>query len=262
MATSSRFIQLSSSVLMEYIYADQSEINQPSNPYRISTTQSPIRKTKNDYNNQAQILNSDAAEQVFENLPKGTGNVRNRSFAIIEPYRAALLDIDKTIYYNDYDPKLTPSSQLPIIFDTPKAPVYDTIKLHLVQGFNFENTDGLTLTFKISDKTDKKIVICNLVYNKSDLWETMNPAPFFFGGKVYNSYLEVRILSTYNLIYDYWLGVLTGDTVVERITNQVGIKKEQLISAYFSFVSAKTCLFAVHCSQYLTSAVLLVITRL
>ena len=32
----------------------------------------------------------------------------------------------------------------------------------------------------------------------------------------------------YNLIYDYWLGVLTGDTVVERITDFDGVKREQL----------------------------------
>jgi hypothetical protein len=240
MPTSSKYIQLSSSVLMEYIYADQTQINVSGNEFRISTNTAPIWKMNNAHNNQPQIMNADSSEVIQDGLPIGTGNVRNRSFAIIEPYKTALLDIDKIVFYNDYDPKLTPSGSLPITFTSPQAPVYDTIRLHLVQGFNFEGNESLLLSVKAKRKDGSTFILGNLVYNKQDVWETLNPNSFFFGGRVYASYLEIRVLALYNLIYDYWLGTLTGDTVVERITDFNGVMRDQMISVFFSFANKKT----------------------
>lgn len=240
MATSSKYIQLSSSVLMEYVYADQEQINEPGNQFRISTLTAPLWKMSNTHSKQDQILNSDSSELIKDNLPVGTANVRNRSFAAILPYKGALLDTNKLIFYNDYDPKLTPSANLPITFTDPQAPVYDTVKLHLVQGFNFEDNAGLMLSLKIKKKSGDTMVIANLSYNKDDSFEIINPSPFFFGGKVYDSYIEVRVLSLYNLIYDYWLGILTGDTVVERITDFDGVMRNQMIEVFFGWVKEVT----------------------
>jgi len=236
MATSSKYVQLSSSVLMEYIYADNSQVNVSGNPFRISTSVAPIWKMSNTHTNVDQIMNADSAESIVNGSPIGTGNVRNRGFAQIESFKTALLDIDKVVPYNDYDSALTPTSSLPIAFTNAQSPVYDTIRLHLVQGFNFEQNEGLTLTAKIRKKSGKDLVLTNFVYNRSDTFETLNPSPFFFGGRVYDSYVEVRVLSTYWLSYDYWLGTLTGDTVVERITDFDGVLKDQQIQIYFSWV--------------------------
>jgi hypothetical protein len=240
MATSSKYVQLSSSVLMEYIYADNSQVNVSGNPYRISTSTAPIWKMSNAHTNIDQILNSDSSENIVNGSPIGTGNVRNRSFAQIESYKTALLDIDKIIPYNDYDSALTPTSSLPITFTNAQSPVYDTIRLHLVQGFNFEQNEGLTLSVKIRKKNGKEILLSNFVYNRSDTFETLNPSPFFFGGRVYDTYVEIRVLSTYWLSYDYWLGTLTGDTVVERITNFDGVERDQQIQVFFSWVRGYT----------------------
>ena len=64
MATSSKYIQLSSSVLMEYVYADNSQVNVSGNPFRISTTTAPIWKMSNTHTNIDQILNSDSSEII------------------------------------------------------------------------------------------------------------------------------------------------------------------------------------------------------
>jgi hypothetical protein len=236
MPTSSKYIQLSSSVLMEYVYADQSAINDPGNPYRLSTTSVPIWLMQNDHTKVPQVMNADSEEFIQNGIAEGTGNVRNRTFAKIKEYEGALLDIDKILIYNDYDPLLTNTTALPLTFVNPQAPVYDTIKLHLVQGFNFENNDGLILSIDILRKDNKLINLLSWVYNKSDTWETLNPSPFFFGGRVYDSYIEVRVLSLYNLIYDYWLNTLTNDSVVLKISNDLGVAKEQSIQVKFSWV--------------------------
>lgn len=240
MATSSKYIQVSSSVLMEYIYSDQDVINDPGNEFRISTTTAPILKMSNGHSNEDQILNADSSEIIQDGLPIGTSNVRNRAFAAILPYKGASLDINKLVFYNDYDPLLTSTPNLPIVFTNPQAPVYDTIRLHLIQGFNFEDNFGLVLSVKCKKKDDTNLVLANYSYNKEDSsFEVINPNPFFFGGKVYSSYVELRVLSLYNLIYDYWLGVLSGDTVVERITNFNGVMRNQLLSVYFAFVESR-----------------------
>lgn len=240
MATTSKFIQLTSSVLLEYIYADQSAINTPGNPFRLNTTTNPIWLMANAHDNQNIILNADSNEVIQQGLPIGTGNVRNRAYAKIDAYKSALLDIDKVIPYNDYDNKLTPTANLPINFTNPQAPVYDTVRLHLVQGFNFESYEGLIFNLKAKKKDGSLFNLLNFVFNKIDNFETLNPNSFFFGGRVYDSYLEVRVLSLYNLIYDYWLGTLTGDTVVEKITNGNGVLRDQQIQASFSWIRERT----------------------
>jgi hypothetical protein len=244
MATSSKFIGISSSVLLEYIYADQSEINTLGNPYRLSTTTNPIWKMRNAHDGQDIILNSDANELIQIGLPLGTGNVRNRSYAYVDQYRSALLDIDKNIFYNDYDTNLTPTAGLPIVFNTSQSPVYDTVKLHLVQGFNYEQYQGLIFNLKAAKKDGKLFNLANFVFNRNDTYETLNPNSFFFGGRIYDSYLEFKVLSLHNLILDYWIGNLTGDTVVERITEaangkQIGIKKDQSIQATFAWINER-----------------------
>ena len=244
MATSSKFIGISSSVLLEYIYADQSEINTLGNPYRLSTSTNPIWKMRNAHDGQDIILNSDANELIRLGLPLGTGNVRNRAYAYVDPYRSALLDIDKVIFYNDYDDNLTPTANLPIVFTTPQSPVYDTVRLHLVQGFNYEQYQGLIFNLKAAKKNGKLFNLANFVFNRNDTYETLNPNSFFFGGRIYDSYLEFKVLSLHNLIIDYWIGNLTGDTVVERITqepngNIIGIKREQSIQATFAWINER-----------------------
>lgn len=223
-------------MLLEYVYADRGAVNTPGNEFRISTTNAPLWRTRNGHTGEPQLLNADSAWQIQDGSPLGTGNVRNRSFAYVNPHRGGLLDIDKVTFYNDYDPELTATGSLPITFLNEKAPVYDTIKLHLVQGFNFEDNRGLALTIKCKDIDGNNIVLCNLSYQRDDLWETLNPSSFFFAGRVYDSYLEVRVLSLYDLINEYWLGPLDGDTTVERITNGVGLLRQQGIQVSFSWV--------------------------
>jgi uncharacterized coiled-coil protein SlyX len=241
MATNSKYIQLTSSVLMEYIYADQAEINNPGNTFRISTLTNPIWLCEDLHNKKDIVLNADSSEFIQQGLPNGTGNVRNRSYAFVDNYKSALLDIDKVVFYNDYDPKLTPTASLPIPFTNPSgyAPVYDTIRLHLVQGFNFETYEGLILNVQALRKDNTAFNLLNWVFNREDTWEILNPNSFFFAGRVYDSYIEVRVLSLYNLIYDYWLGTLTGDTVAERVTRQIGIKRDQQIQVNFSWIREK-----------------------
>jgi hypothetical protein len=240
MATSSKFVLLNDAVLMEYIYADQDQINVPGNEFRIPTTTAPLWKTQNLHTGESQILNDDAASIIQDGLPVGTANVRNHSFAQVSNSKIAELDINRIVFYNDYDPDLTPSNLLPISFNTGKSPVYDTVRLHLVQGFNFQGNSGFAVSIKAKKLDGKNLILSNILYNKEDSWETLNPSSFLFGGRVYDSYVEFRVLALYNLIFDYWYTTLNGDSVAEKITDQSGLSQSQNIQIDFRWLSNPT----------------------
>jgi len=235
MATTSKFIQLSSSVLLEYIYADLSQITTPGNPYNKNTADAPLFLLENNYVKNLQVWNSDAKELDLQ-------NVRNRSFVYLDAYKIALTDINRIQFFNDYKPagvsKMTSSDNLPIIFPSIQPAIYDTIKLHLIQGFNFENHKGLTLSCKIQDKFNKDIILNNTVFNDTDNWYNILPKPFFFGGKIYDRYIETKILSSYKLIYDFWVDSYNADSVVSQITNGIGVKRNQLIQLKFGWINS------------------------
>ena len=240
MATSSKFVLLNDAVLMEYIYADQDQINVPGNEFRIPTTTAPLWKTQNLHTGEYQILNDDASGIIQDGLPVGTANIRNHSYAQISKSKVAELDINRIVFYNDYDPDLTPSNLLPISFNTGKSPVYDTVRFHLVQGFNFQGNSAFGASIKAKKRDGKNLILANLLYSKSDAWETLNPSSFLFGGRVYDSYVEVRVLSLYNLIYDYWYTTLNGDSVAEKISDGSGFIQSQNIQIEFRWLNTPT----------------------
>jgi hypothetical protein len=239
MAISSRYVQLSQTVLLEYIYSDQEEINVAGNQWRIDTNDTPIWILKNEYTGQNQILNADSAKEIENGVAKNTGNVRDRSFAVIGSHKGALLDTNRTTFYNDYDPKLTKTVDLPLIIDN-KSPIYDRVRVHMVQGFDFEGNVGLVLSLKFKDNKNTDIVLSNFALLKDGETPVANPSAFFFGGRVYNTYVEFKILSLYNLIEDYWLRKGSPGFFVERLVGENGIKRNQFIQLYFSFIKEKT----------------------
>ena len=170
MATSSKFVLLNDAVLMEYIYADQDQINVPGNEFRIPTTTAALWKTQNLHTGEYQILNDDASGTIQDGLPVGTANIRNHSYAQTSKSKIAELDINRIVFYNDYDPDLTPSNLLPISFNTAKSPVYDTIRFHLVQGFNFQGNEAFAASIKAKKRDGKNLILSNLLYSKSDSW--------------------------------------------------------------------------------------------
>lgn len=240
MATSSKFVLLNDAVLMEYIYADQDQINVPGNEFRIPTTTAPLWKTQNLHTGESQILNDDASGIIQDGLPIGTANIRNHSYAQISNSKIAELDINRIVFYNDYDSDLTQSASLPISFNTGKSPVYDTIRFHLVQGFNFQGNEAFAASVKAKKRDGKNLILSNTLYSKSDAWETLNPSSFIFGGRVYDSYVEVRVLSLYNLIYDYWYTTLDGDSVAEKISDGSGFIQSQNIQIEFRWLNNPT----------------------
>ena len=128
-----RFIRLTSYLLLEYKYTS---LPKPEFYYVNSGTPTVgFEKIINGYfNNTVQILNRPS--DIFI-----TNNVRDLSVVQVEKNRFITLDNNKLIPYLNTDPKLTPISNLSIIFPSNIGVYYDTIKLHIISGYNFDNFD-------------------------------------------------------------------------------------------------------------------------
>ena len=233
MATSSTYIQLSASVLLEYEYRDQGAT---ANQYNVNTI-APWYLMNNEHDDSIAIFNS--------NDTQVTGNLITKMGTIIDPTLAqyGYLERDLINTLNDYDPLLTNTANLPVGFTATQMVSYDVVRLHLVQGFNFQNKKGFQFNLSYENENDKKVQYLNLAYQDSDNYAQINPDPFIFGGKFYASYIEVKVPNLYNLVDEYWsaifAGTSTNDLPSYKLSGNAGPKRDSKIQSSFSWIESE-----------------------
>jgi len=213
----STFLNLSTSnILVEYIYYD------PTSPDTISTNDAGFYLMEDGHNNEKYVMNADGAESY-------TGNTRDRSVANIDNRNInyALLTTNKLgAAYNDYDPKLTDTASLPLSWTSPEGVIYDTVRVHFIQGFSFNDTfDGVSLRIGSVDKNGVKVNLLNGVYSFQDNWIILNGRPFLYGGRQYATYVEFKVPALRYLKNSYkteFQGLSNSDILAYKITNGVG----------------------------------------
>ena len=235
MAASSTYIQLSSSVLLEYEYR-----NQGGTANEFTTDVAPWLLMNNGHDSSIAIFNDD--QQTNR-----TGNVRTRMGTPTDVTTAqyGYLQLDQLTTLNDYDPQLTDTVDLPVGFTATQVVSYDVVRLHLVQGFNFENYEGFQFRLGFDNNNGNRVRHLNLAYQKSDNYAQINPEPFIFGGKYYASYIEIKVPALYNLQDEYWSAVFNGNPVNDlpsyKLSGNSGPERNGLINADFAWiVSEKT----------------------
>jgi hypothetical protein len=230
MATNSTYVQLSNQVLLEYQYR-----NQGSTANEFTTTQAPWYLMENNHDKTVSIFNDD-------NSVNETGNVRTRMGVLIDSTTSkyGYLKLDQITALNDYDPALTDSVNLPVSFSTVQNVAYDVIRLHLVQGFNYENMEGFLFRMGFKNQSDVTIYHTNLAYRKADSYGQINPEPFILGGKYYASFIEIKVPALYNLIEEFrnasYSGSPTADLPSSKLTNGVGPQYSSLINVDFGWI--------------------------
>jgi len=231
-ATNSSFIQLSASVLLEYEYRDQS-VGATANEY--TTIVAPWYLMENAHDNSIAIFNNDNSTAL-------TGNVRTRMGTPTDVTLAqyGYLQLSNSTLLNDYDPALTSSVSLPVGFTATQVVSYDVVRLHLVQGFNYENNDGFQFRLAFDANDGKKVRYLNIAYRRANDYAQINPEPFIFAGKYYASYIEVKVPALYNLIDEYNIalnaGQPTDDLPAVKLSGGSGPDPRGLINADFTWI--------------------------
>lgn len=191
MASTSKYIQLDPQVLVEYQYTD------PVNAEIISAADTGARVLllENTYTKSNMLFNEDNPLTL-------TGNYRRLSAIPIDIDRNkyAYLTTSSVLNYLDYD-NILPSQ---IIEDGTQIK-YDTIKIHMVSGFSFEDLgDGFIFEVLLRDRSGTKHNLASIVYRKSDNYEISNPSPFISNERLFSKYIEIKVPSSY-WITDSWV---------------------------------------------------------
>jgi hypothetical protein len=186
---SSKFIQISDQMLVEYIYTDQA------NPAVFNTSQYGVELMKDEHTDGMYYFNS-------ENVASTMGNYRDISAAAITENRTqyAFLNNDVGVPYNDFDPKLTDTVDLPQTFSPNIDITYDTVRVHFISGFNFEGQyDGIIFDIEATRRDNKQINMASINFLRSDT-PVFSADPLLLADKLYASYIEWRVPSLYSMI--------------------------------------------------------------
>ena len=199
----SYFSQISSDLLVEYIYTD------------VST---PESHKVSDYRVEV-LKNSSTKINYFLNNPNNisdTQNVRDNSVGLLTSNSFVLLNRNIALQYIDFDNNFTPSSNLEPSLHPDYEIKYDTIKIHISNIFSTPN--GNIFDIFIQRRDGSKINLSSLYFDASNDMVTLNPKPLIVGEKLYNKYILLKIPSLYFLLQEN----PTDDNITYYLSNQIG----------------------------------------
>lgn len=181
MAGTSRYYKLDNQILVEYIYTD------PANPEELSGNSYGVEILTNRYTSTNYMFSSASA-------PTDMGNLRGRSSVPVGDLTEYVhLNTNLPLKYNDYDDQLTSTSDLLQVFAPDVDITYDTIRIHLMSGFDFNDFEGYVMEIQATMIGLAKVNLSSLTYLKGDNFETLNPKPFMVADRLYSSYIELKI---------------------------------------------------------------------
>jgi hypothetical protein len=233
MASTSKFLQLTPQILVEYIYRD------PLAPEVIDTDTNGARiHILNDtYTNTNFLFNED-------NPYTYTGNTRVLSAIPItaDKSKYAYLTTNTALQYLDYDPNLIDTAayqaQLTGPYNIPaKSIEYDTIKVHLISGFDFFDNDGILFEVLIRDRSGVKHNLASLAYLRADNYEINNPKPLIIGERLYTKYLLLKVPSLDWMTDEYLSAPNNTGILANQLTSNMGLLTQSTIELTAKFIS-------------------------
>jgi hypothetical protein len=182
---SSKFLQLSDGILLEYIYTSQS------NPTELNTADYPIDIMRDGHTGGSYLFNT-------SNVSAEIGNYTDISAAAINKNKTqyAYLDTDIGVPYNDFDPLLTDTANLLQSFSPEQNIAYDKIRVHFISGFSFTGYDGIIFETLVPRRDGVMLNLSSINFLKTDT-PVFNPDPVLINDKLYASYIEWMVPSLF-----------------------------------------------------------------
>lgn len=226
MSFTQRFIQLTDFIMLEYRYTS------PVTPDEFNY--SFTRIVNNHMGGIIQLMNQDSAID-------DTGNVRERS--AVQTASGTYVDTDKDQIpdFLTYDQGLGNISTSVI---TGASTPYDTLRFHIVSGYNFEDKDGVIAQITATERSGKLMQLANIVFLKDADFFVFNASPIWLGDRLYDRYFECKVPSV-KLINDIFYS-LEGNpgqvnTLVAKITsNGLGFLRAAPLNISITDISSTT----------------------
>lgn len=194
----------------------------------ISTTSTSFIIIDSAYTNERQVLNTTGGNNPTFNILDRTATRLNNSNTF------AHLDQDRAVPYDVLDSSNLVKSYLSNLTNTQWPVNYQTIKLHLLSGYNLEDLDGLLLTVKFPENSGKNTTVGQLAYLKGDDFIKFNARPIVISGRSYDRYIELKIPSLYDLNSEFYANPTSGELGYWLSSDGMGFIKDGLISIQLS----------------------------
>ena len=224
-STTSKFVQLTPYLLMEWMYADQP--NPETYPVNTGTVTVGYNKMVNGYItaivNNSSIVPTNQIYNLDLNYPV-THNTGENSVVQISTNSFVTLDPGLIIPFNDFSDKLTPTNELEITFPGNIEVVYDSIRYHIVAGYNLSNIDGAIVNVKYQDVNQTFVTFSQVLIQKGTQQSyTLNPSPLKIGANIYDRYFEVKVPSLVDMNNRYQAAASSfSSQTLAALTSQSG----------------------------------------
>lgn len=197
--------------LLEYIYSETNF------PVQFNTAQAGFKKIVNNHNKLTTLVNADNA------LTK-TYNVSDLTVVDLPDGRSALLDNDAAYYYPALDPNIIVS---PVVFQPNVNVIYDTIRLHMVSGYNFPDNDGSILRIDFRQNNDVPLLLCNAALLKNERRNLFfNPRPIRISQFIYDRYWEIKVPSQAMMLQGQLDNPGLSNTLAGQMTGGIGLANQ------------------------------------
>ena len=178
---SSRFIQLSEQILIEYTYTSQAT------PTEFSTTDYPIELMRDANTKGTYFFNTDAVNAVMGNDRDGSAVSNNATKT-----QYVSLDTSIGVPYNDFSPALTDTANLLQTFAPALEVAYDKVKVHFVAGFSFQGFDGIVFETLAPRRDGVMLNLASINFLKTDTPQ-FAAEPLLLADKLYATFIEWRV---------------------------------------------------------------------
>ena len=201
--TTSKYVQLTPYMVMEYMYADQPNpetynvnVGNPTVSYD-KLINGMVQSIGGTADNGVQVFNQPANYDLTKNTTlNNVVRVTDNSFIPLNP--------NYIIPYNDFNPKLTSTADLPVDFSSNFAIVYDSVRYHILAGYNLGNIDGVILGIDFLDVDGTYVTFSQIFLDSGFAGQyTLNPSPLMIGINSYDKYFEIKVPSLLNLNNQY-----------------------------------------------------------
>jgi len=178
---SSRYIQLSADILVEYVYTSQAS------PAVFNTASFPIEILRDGHTGGSYLWNAASVAGTM-------GNAQDRSAVAINSTKSKWVSLNTSfgVPYNDFDPQLTPTTQLPQVFNPNLDIEYDRVRVYFTSGYSFDDYDGLIFEILTNRRDGVELNLAAVNYLRTDT-PVLLPDPFLLAGKLYSTYIEFKV---------------------------------------------------------------------
>ena len=228
----SKYIQISDWCLIEYEYS-----NEYPKKLNYDTTDVGIYK----------LINNKTGEYQFINVNNNITNNNLYNNLIPTNFNQSLLATYNIISDNNENPNYSNYDLIDLSNNINNHNLYyDTIRLHILSGYNFENIDAFSFDVNIIENSNKKVKLSNFYYPKSgnyinnqNLVLTLNPNPIVVAERTYDKYVTLLVPSLHRILEDQLLysnppntsifSYLYSHPVSSQNPNNGGIKSDSTI---------------------------------